>query len=238
MAKPQPVPGCPPGLEYLSQIDQILVHQQIELFEVLTGWEVSNRYVVKNSVGQQVFFASEESDVCSRQCCGNARAFVMHITDNLGQEVIRLNREFKFCSVAPCFCCSGMDCCAGEITVEAPPGQVVGSIKQIKSGCCYPKFQVMDSSGQVIFVVDGNGCCGIGCQGPCCTDDVEFQVNSADGQHQVGRINKQWAGCLRGCTDASNFGVSFPMDLDVKMKATMIGTLFLIDYMFFEQNNK
>ena len=52
---------------------------------VLTGWEVSNRYVVKNSVGQQVFFAAEESDVCTRQCCGNARGFVMHITDNLGQ---------------------------------------------------------------------------------------------------------------------------------------------------------
>ena len=26
-------PGCPPGLEYLTQIDQLLVRQQIELLE-------------------------------------------------------------------------------------------------------------------------------------------------------------------------------------------------------------
>lgn len=27
------IPGCPPGLEYLTQIDQLLVNQQVELFE-------------------------------------------------------------------------------------------------------------------------------------------------------------------------------------------------------------
>ena len=33
MTKPEAIPGCPPGLEYLTQIDQLLVHQQVELFE-------------------------------------------------------------------------------------------------------------------------------------------------------------------------------------------------------------
>ena len=27
------ISGCPPGLEYLTQIDQMLIHQMIELFE-------------------------------------------------------------------------------------------------------------------------------------------------------------------------------------------------------------
>ena len=34
MPAPQEVvPGCPPGLEYLTQVDQLLVNQMIEAFE-------------------------------------------------------------------------------------------------------------------------------------------------------------------------------------------------------------
>ena len=37
-------------------------------------------------------------------------------------------------------------------------------------------------------------------------------------------------------TDAQNFGVTFPIDLDVKMKATLLGATFLIDFMYFEND--
>ena len=33
MDKPTGLPGCPPGLEYLTQIDQLVVKQQRELLE-------------------------------------------------------------------------------------------------------------------------------------------------------------------------------------------------------------
>jgi len=36
-------------------------------------------------------------------------------------------------------------------------------------------------------------------------------------------------------TDADNFGITFPLDLDVKVKAVLVGAVFLIDFMFFEQ---
>lgn len=231
MARPAAIPGVPPGLEYLSQIDQLLVHQQIEIFEMMTSWETCNRYQVKNSIGQQIYFAAEESDTCMRQCCGPSRGFVMHITDNMGQEVIRVNREFKCC--AGWNCCAGMNCCAMEITVEAPVGEVIGSIKQ-ECSFCAPTYGVYDKDGNRILGIEGPVCF---CQAICCPTDIDFNISGGDGTN-VGKISKQWTGYFKETfTQADNFGVNFPRDLDVRIKGTLLGAVFLIDFMYFEQKN-
>ena len=58
--------------------------------------------------------------------------------------------------------------------------------------------------------------------GPICTisccGDVEFKVVSVQTGDQVGMITKQWSGMAKEAfTDADNFGISFPLDLDVKV---------------------
>lgn len=47
MNAPQQIPNCPPGLEYLTTVDQLLIKQQFEV-----GWD--NKFVIKNAMGQNV----------------------------------------------------------------------------------------------------------------------------------------------------------------------------------------
>jgi hypothetical protein len=76
------MPGCPPGLEYLTTLDQIQVKQNVSLLETFTGWDTNNKYALYNKVGQQFLFAMEDTDCMMRQCCGAHRGFTIHMVDN------------------------------------------------------------------------------------------------------------------------------------------------------------
>ncbi|CAH1781696.1 unnamed protein product, partial [Owenia fusiformis] len=222
MQAPQAPPNCPPGLEYLAMIDQLLVHQQVELLEAFTGFETNNKYEIKNSMGQRVYFAAEDTNCCTRNCCGKERPFEIQIMDNAGREVIHLSSPLR------CDTC-WFPCCLKKVEVSAPAGQVVGYVQQAWS-ILKPKYKIQNAAGDTVLIIDG----------PCCTcnicGDVEFQVYSSDGETPVGQIRKQWTGLVKEMfTDADNFGITFPQDLDVNVKATLLGAVFLIDFMFFEK---
>uniref|UniRef100_A0A3B5LIU6 Phospholipid scramblase n=1 Tax=Xiphophorus couchianus TaxID=32473 RepID=A0A3B5LIU6_9TELE len=217
---PAPAPvGVPPGLEYLTQYCNISAPCSPTAF---IGFETNNQYEIKNSLGQKIYKAKEKNDCCTRNCCGSLRSFDMTIKDNMDREVIRLIRPFRCVS---CWC----PCCLQEMEVQAPPGTTVGFIKQDWHPFL-PKFSIQGPEGETLLKLEG----------PCfacnCCGDVNFELTGKDGGPSIGRISKQWSGLLKEVfTDTDNFGIQFPMDLDVKMKAVLMGACFLIDFMFFEK---
>ena len=62
MPRPENVAGnCPPGLEYLAAIDQVVIQQLVQMMEMYTSVNLPNKYRVINTMGQQCYFANEES---------------------------------------------------------------------------------------------------------------------------------------------------------------------------------
>jgi len=73
---------------------------------------------------------------------------------------------------------------------------------------CAPQFSIKDANGEIVLRIEGPFCtysiCG----------DVEFNIMTADGATEIGKISKQWSGLLKEAfTDADNFGINFPIDL-------------------------
>lgn len=71
---------------------------------VLVGYETNNKYIIKNNIGQKMFYAVEENDGCIRNCCWPGRPFDMRILDNLLNEIIHISRPLA------CQCCC-FPCC-------------------------------------------------------------------------------------------------------------------------------
>nr|XP_054931102.1 phospholipid scramblase 2-like [Dermacentor andersoni] len=218
--------GCPRGLEYLVQIDHLLVHQAIQIMEIVTPWEMQNRYIVKNTMGQFVFMAIEQSGCLERQCCGNIRPLEMALLDYRNDQVLRLFRPLR-CDCS-CLCC----CCLQVMDVRDASMAMMGSLR-MEFAIIFPNFSVLDSQGNVVLLIKGPFCTT-----SICCQDVVFDILGTDGVTKLGAITKNWVGFVREVgTAADNFTVTFPLDLDVKIKAVLLGAVFLIDYIYFETSN-
>ena len=137
-----------------------------------------------------------------RICCGPQRGFTMHIVDNLNQEVMRLTREFKCC--AGCCWCAG--CCLGcahVVTIESPPGNPIGYVRQ--GGSFWrAHYEILNENHERILKIVGP-CCIL--DGACCPFDQKFRLLTLD-DNEIGSVKKQYAGFVREMvTTADRFGM-------------------------------
>ncbi|MEE6500942.1 hypothetical protein FKM82_003998, partial [Ascaphus truei] len=210
---PHPSYLFPPGLEHLSKIQQIVIHQQVELLGVFFGTEKSNKYEIKDNLGQRLYFAMEENIYLNRNVCGPMRPFTIRISNNKGQEVITVIRPLRCIS-----CC--FPCYLQELEVQAPPGTTVGFIVQ-KWDPLLPKFTIQNERKEDVLEIVGPY---LTCS---CFGDVDFEVKTLNEKSTIGKISKYWSGFVNDVfTNADNFGIEFPVDLDVKMKAAYDWHLF------------
>ncbi|XP_043730923.1 phospholipid scramblase 2-like [Cervus elaphus] len=206
----------------LGEVLRGAIHRQVDILSMIS-YETNNRYEIKNGRGQRIYFAAEDTAVCTRLCCGSCRPFTMRIQDLKGQEVITLKRPLRCSS-----CC--FPCCLQEIEICAPPGIPVGYVTQTWHPCL-PKFTIQNENKKDVLRIIGPyfmcKFCG----------NIEFKIKSLDGKNVLGKISKQFTKIMREIfTHYSAFGIQFPADIDVKMKAVILGMCFLLDFMFYENN--
>ncbi|KAH7971286.1 hypothetical protein HPB49_021056 [Dermacentor silvarum] len=107
--------------------------------------------------------------------------------------------------------------------VQDASGATMGSLR-MECTMIYPNYSVLDSEKNVVLLINGPFC-----KSSICFNDVVFDILARDGVSKLGAITKIWSGVYQEAfTDADNFAITFPMDLDVKIKAVLLGAVFLI----------
>ncbi|XDA71413.1 hypothetical protein R6Z07M_001743 [Ovis aries] len=163
--------NCPPGLEYLTQINHLFVCQRFDL-EVVSPFETNKTYDVMNNQGQRLYFAEEKSNCFIRHLCGPSRPFTMTIYDNVGCDVITLHKALRWS-------CCWSNCCLQKLKVEAPPGEIIGYIYQYYHPFL-PMFKIKNENKENLMKI----------RGPCvvssCLKDLNFNLLSLDEEMIIG----------------------------------------------------
>ncbi|XP_068129922.1 phospholipid scramblase 3-like [Hyperolius riggenbachi] len=202
------IPIAPPGLEQLVQVAGIRVKQTNSSF-AFDG----STYDVLTPIGSLIYQARDE-----RSCCGPRMD--VGIFNAQGQSVVHLSVP------------DGCFTWETRLEVSSSTSGLLGYIdKKVTSFAA--SFDILDPSGRVVLKVKGPG------WGEAFMSDTNYQVVSADKTAQVGIITRVWRGISTEMfSNKDNYMASFPLDLDVNMKAMLMACTLFIDLLREEEKRK
>jgi uncharacterized protein YxjI len=206
-------PESESGQDGLTQAPRLSICQQKEMGEILTGIETRNRYEVMDHFNRRLYEAEEESGSMStmliRMLLKAMRPFTLHLHSNDGVRRYTLKRPFRFYF--------------HEIEIFNAFGRSIGTVKK-RFSFMRRIYTVCDTSGRELYQLFGP-----------ILRPWTFRIMK--NQMEVGTITKKWSGLLKEAfTDADNFGILFPDGIDIAKKAILLGAVFLIDQVHFENS--
>ncbi len=200
-------------LPQLADAHALMIRQNKEWGEILTGIETLNRYDVVDQANRPLMKVEEEGgsimEFLTRFFLKSLRPFKMNLSSSDGTLLYRLVRPFRFYFY--------------ELEVIKPNGDLLGTVKR--------RFSILR---RIYTVTDGGGREAYELFGPL-LHPWTFQIRR--NQQELGAITKKWSGLGKEFfTDADNFGILFPDGVDVNRKAVLLGAVFLIDFVHFENS--
>jgi uncharacterized protein YxjI len=198
-------------MDRLQSHDALAIHQRKEWGEILSGFETRNNYAVSAPDGADVYAVGESGgSFLVRVFLKALRPFTLTVVGLDGTPAFEIRRPFRFFF--------------HEATIYDCTNTLQGTVRR-EFSLLRRRYTVRGADGHETFTL----------LGPLLHPwTFEIQRN---GMSQ-GKITKRWSGLGKEMfTDADSFGIAFPSDIDTRTKAVLLGAVFLIDFVHFENHN-
>jgi uncharacterized protein YxjI len=192
----------------LAEYPELIVQQEVEHLEALTGFETENRYTVFTAEGEPLLHAWEESGGLSRQFLKTRRPLAVHVVDQEGHPVLTADRPFYWF--------------LSHLRIADGEGRPLGSLDR-RFAPVTKRFTLGDPAGGGLLELTG----------PLFRPNTFMFRREGT---EVARITKQWGGILREvATDADTFVIEKDTEaIDEDMSLLILACAFAIDLEFFE----
>lgn len=244
-AEPIPMQGASVGIPEFAVYQNMFVAQTRKgCLQECMGCDAQSEFFIGtlDMPKARNFYAIEKSDCCIRLCLKGLRPFDMQVFSGDREDANNLVAQYHRpcnCHVNACKCC-----CFQEISAVSRTGQFMGLVKE-KFWCCVPDFAVTNDQALHEYNIHMPVCCGCLpdiCKEGCCRFGFYIYPADAEGKdasdQEVGKIVKVWSGMYNELlTDADKFELHFPAGVSDTTKANLLGGVFLLNQLFFEDKN-
>jgi len=192
----------------LAPVQGFLIDQSFEAVEAFTGIETRNRYDIRTSAYDSLFWGVEDrGSIVARILLGGWRPFEITVRSLIDEPVLTLRSPFRRFF--------------HEATITGAAGEPLGTVQR-RFGVLRRRYEVRDAADGGTYQLTGT-----------VLHPWTFDV-LRDGA-RCGRIVKRWSGLFRESSgDADRFEADFPQDWPERHKALLLGAALLLDSAHFE----